>query len=109
VDFLEKSSEVYELVDPQTPSPQGKLAISFGKLGNGKNAREIRYSKYDKKDINPLRYELDLFIQSILNNNTPAVDGKQGVRALKVAKEILNSIEDHARIVNKYWNLADRK
>jgi predicted dehydrogenase len=105
VDFLEGISEVYELAGPQSPSKTSNLAISFGKLGEGKNAKEIRYTRFEKKDINPLHYELSLFVNSILHDTSPEVDGQQGVRALKVANAILKNIEDHAGIVQKHWGM----
>ncbi len=107
VDFLEGTSEVYELVDPSKTTPTKNLAISFGTMGEGKNAREIRYSRYEKKDINPLNYELTQFIQSILHDSIPPVDGEQGVRALKVAGEILANIKQHARTVEEHWGIQN--
>jgi len=107
VDFLQKSSEVYELIDPNIPPSESSFAISFGKLGDGENAKEIRYSKYEKLDVNPLKFELELFINSVINDTPPAVDGKEGVRALRVAKEIMDSIDEHAEIVRKNWNLSN--
>jgi hypothetical protein len=101
VDFLEGTSEIYELTPPDVSPKAGDLAISFGKLGEGKNARDIRYTRLEKRDINPLFHELNLFIDTIKKDSTPAVDGKQGVRALQVAKAIMKSIEDHAATVNK--------
>lgn len=105
VDFLEGISEVYELVSPHSPIPEGNIPISFGKLGEGEKAREIRYTRFEKKDINPLQYELTLFIHSILNDTPPAVDGQQGVRALRVANAILQNIAEHAQIVQTHWGL----
>lgn len=105
VDFLEGVSEVYELADPQIPAKGGNMAISFGKLGEGKNSKEIRYTRFEKKDINPLQYELSLFVNSILNDTAPAVDGRQGVRALQVANAILKNIEEHAQVVQNFWGL----
>ncbi|MBN2366176.1 MAG: gfo/Idh/MocA family oxidoreductase [Calditrichaeota bacterium] len=104
VDFLEGTSEVYELVDPSSAPSAKNLAISFGTIGQGSNSREIRYTRYDKKDINPLHYELSLFINAIRENTRPPVDGEQGVRALKVAKQILEKIEEHAETVKKHWD-----
>ncbi|MCK4894180.1 MAG: Gfo/Idh/MocA family oxidoreductase [Calditrichia bacterium] len=101
VDFLEGTSEIYQLTPPGVSPKKGDLAISFGKLGEGKNARDIRYTRLEKKDINPLYHELNLFIDTIKQDKTPVVDGKQGVRALQVAKAIMQSIEEHAATVNK--------
>ncbi len=103
VDFLEGTSEVYQLVDPQASAPGNDMSISFGKLGSGKNEREIRFTRFEKKEVNPLNFELTLFIESILKDSDPPVDGRQGVRALQVANAILASIEEHAAIVQKHW------
>jgi predicted dehydrogenase len=105
VDFLEGTSEVYELINPTVTSSPENLSISFGTMGEGKNAREIRYSRYEKKDINPLNYELSRFIHAVIDDTNPPVDGEQGVRALKVAREILENIEEHARTVEKHWGI----
>ncbi len=105
VDFLEGISEVYELVDPASSTPGSNLAISFGNIGEGENAREIRYTRFEKKDINPLNHELTLFIDAVRQNTSPAVDGAQGVRALKIAKQIMEKIEEHAATVKKHWGI----
>jgi len=107
VDFLEGVSEIYELVSPEVRPKEGNFAISFGTLGEGKNARDIRYTRLEKKEVNPLQHELKLFIGAIRNDYPPAVDGKQGVRALEVAKAILQSISEHADIVNKHWGIVN--
>jgi predicted dehydrogenase len=101
VDFLEGTSEIYELTPPDMSPKEGDLAITFGQLGEGENARDIRYTRLEKKDINPLHHELNLFINTIIQDKIPAVDGRQGVRALQVAKSIMQSIEEHAATVNQ--------
>lgn len=101
VDFLEGTSEIYELTPPDISPKEGDLAITFGRLGEGKNARDIRYTRLEKRDINPLNHELNLFINTIIQDKTPAVDGRQGVRALQVAKSIMQSIDEHAATVNR--------
>lgn len=105
VDFLDGASEVYELKEMNTSQASDNFSISFGNIGEGKNAKEIRYTRFEKKDINPLNYELNLFIESILNDTDPIVDGLQGVRALKVADAILRNIELHAEKINRLWKL----
>lgn len=103
VDFLEGASEVYQLTNPGTPIEGNDLAISLGTMGEGENAKEIRYTRFEKTDVNPLNHELNLFIQSIIHDKSVALDGKQGVRALRVAKSILKNIEEHSNVVNKHW------
>lgn len=104
VDFLEGASEVYQLAGVGSGLQGDKLAFSLGPIGEDRNAKEIRYIRYEKKDINPLNYELTLFIQSILEDKPVAVSGKEAVRALRVAKAILTDIEKHAQLVEKHWS-----
>jgi predicted dehydrogenase len=105
VDFLEGAAEVYRLTDPGASIEGNDLAFSLGKMGEGENTREIRYTRYEKKDINPLNYELSLFIRSIQSNIPPVIDGRQGVRALEVAKAILQNIDEHASKVKQNWKI----
>ena len=105
VDFLEGQSEIYELINSSSKESKPKLSFSFGKVGKGKNAKEIHYKRFDKKDINPLNHELKLFLLSIMNDETPAVTGQQGLRALKVAKAILQNIEEHSKLVKTHWGI----
>jgi predicted dehydrogenase len=107
VDFLEGATEVYRLADPASSIEGNDLAFSLGKMGEGENAREIRYTRYEKKDINPLNYELSLFIRAIQSDTPPVIDGRQGVRALRVAKAILQNIEEHAGKVKQNWSIED--
>jgi len=44
------------------------------------------------KNDEPLRIEIDNFIQSILGNTVLEVEGKDGLKALKLIKAIQNSI-----------------
>ncbi|MFZ0391686.1 MAG: Gfo/Idh/MocA family oxidoreductase, partial [Calditrichia bacterium] len=103
VDFMEGASEVYQLSSPQQGINGDQLSISFGVFGEGSNAKEIRYTRFEKKDINPLNHELALFIECILKDRAPAVSGSEAVRALRVAKAILQKIEEHSQIVRQNW------
>ncbi len=105
VDFLEGASEVYHITDPAADNQGQNLAFSLGSVGEGKDRKEIRYTRYEKKDINPLNYELTLFLQSILKDQPVAVSGKDGVRALRVARAILKNIEEHAHLVKTQWSI----
>jgi len=106
VDFLEGASEVYHLSEPgSTPTNREALAFSLGSFGTPPHQKEIRYARYEKKEINPLNYELSLFIQSILENKLPAVSGKEAVRALRIAQAILKNIEEHAQMIKKHWRI----
>jgi predicted dehydrogenase len=49
----------------------------------------------------PLRLELEGFLESIATRRAPKVTGEQGVAALEVACAILGKIEEHAQLVAK--------
>ncbi len=105
VDFLEGTSEVYQIKEVNASEKTNGLSFTFGKIGKGSNAREIQYSRFEKKEINPLNYELTLFIKSIINDTPSIVDGKQAVRALKVADAILKDIAAHAQVIKEHWSI----
>jgi predicted dehydrogenase len=96
LDFITGVSEVFRLV----PSEQGAIpaSITFGEIGIGERKRKIIYEQPEIKDINALKYELELFIKSIQNKTTPLVTGEDGLKALKVAQIIIRKIEEQ-RIV----------
>jgi len=105
VDFLEGTSEVYQLVKGALSKRDGQFTFPIDQKGDEKDQKSIQYSRYEKKDLNPLNYELSLFIQSILKDETPAVTGKEAVRALRIARKILKSINKHAETVKKHLDL----
>jgi predicted dehydrogenase len=105
IDFLEGSADVYYIEDKDIHFPDAGLAFSLGKIDKGSEKKKIRYAKLAKKNINPLRYELQLFCQSIINDTEPAITGEAGKRALRIAKLILKSIEEHTKIVRQHWGI----
>jgi len=105
VDFLEGASEIYYLPQEKLGIPEGGLAMSLGEIEKGKEKREIRYTRLEKADINPLRYELQLFCRAILNDSEPPITGEDGRRALQVAELILQKIEEHTQLVKQHWRI----
>jgi predicted dehydrogenase len=49
----------------------------------------------------PLKLELESFFDCIRNRTAPHVTGDQALQALEVAHDILDKIEEHARLVGK--------
>lgn len=92
LDFVSGVAEVYRLlpVDEEIKSS----AISFGELGIGDKKKRLVYEQPEQRELNALRYELQLFIDSVLNDQSPIVSGLDGLRALKVAEIILKKIEE---------------
>jgi predicted dehydrogenase len=67
--------------------------ISFGDIGVGDKRRKLVYEQPEQKEINALQYELQLFVNSVINGTKPVVSGTDGLRALKVAEMIIQKIE----------------
>jgi predicted dehydrogenase len=93
VDFLVGSVEKYKLED-STIHPSKDVKI-FPLEGNDKKV--VTYQKPDIQKGNALRLELEHFVKSIQNMETPTVDGRSAMRALKIAIDIQHIIDgNHA-------------
>ena len=49
----------------------------------------------------PLKLELESFLQSVITREPPTVTGQDGLRALSSALEILDKIEEHTNLINQ--------
>ena len=49
----------------------------------------------------PLRLEVESFLDSVLTREPPRVSGRDGLRALDTALDILDKIEEHTRLVSQ--------
>ncbi|MFQ5584404.1 MAG: Gfo/Idh/MocA family protein [Calditrichia bacterium] len=106
VDFLEGFSEIYYIDRGNFKPGETSLAFSLGQIKEGAEKKEIRYTRLNKAEINPLRYELQLFCQAILEDNTPPVTAEEGRRALRIAQIILRNIDEHTQLVKNHWKLG---
>lgn len=91
LDFVTGVSEVYSLLPVDQKVKEG--FISFGEIGVGDKKKRLVYEQPEQKEINALEYELQLFVNSVLNKEKPVVTGNDGLRALRVAKIIIDKIE----------------
>ncbi|MBD3287568.1 gfo/Idh/MocA family oxidoreductase [candidate division KSB1 bacterium] len=92
IDFLQKFSEIYRLVDSDS-----KEGAAFGipvEFGDNQQGRKIIYEKPPVEEGNALKMELASFIEAIKTNSEPAVSGEQGKEALRVAIEITQMIKE---------------
>ncbi len=92
LDFITGVSEVYRLIPPDE-KPDSAF-ISFGEIGLGEKKKQVVYEQPVIKEVNALRYELELFVNSVLENKRPVVSGEDGLRALKVAEMIISKINE---------------
>ncbi|MBM2839529.1 MAG: putative dehydrogenase [Bacteroidetes bacterium] len=91
IDFSEGQSEVFRLIG-EDEEPHAKGTLMLGELGSGKHKRRIVYEQPEVKEVNALRYELELFAKAIREKRTPLVSGEDGKRALEVAHLIMERI-----------------
>jgi predicted dehydrogenase len=92
VDFNSGVSEVFRLISPSDVSMEH--FHSFGEIGVGENKKSVVYEQPEIKEVNSLKHELQLFVNAVLDNESPVVSGEDGLRALKVAEIILRKIEE---------------
>jgi len=91
IDFAQGLSEVFRLVDEQTPNV--KSTMMLGKIDQGQHKRIIVYEQPEVQEVNALKYELERFVESVQKNIETPITGRDGLHALEVAQEILHKIE----------------
>ena len=97
VDFLEKKSELVRM-----KSIQGEVDDPFAMimdLPNG-DKKQIYFEQPDVAQRNAIRDELEALAQSICNNSTPDVTLEAGAEALKVAKLIMDKMNNGINLLN---------
>jgi predicted dehydrogenase len=92
LDFTTGVSEIFRLLQPGDPASENLMA--FGEIGVGEKKKLLVYEQPELKEVNALKYELQLFVNSILEKKEPMVTGADGLKALKVAEEIINKINE---------------
>lgn len=60
---------------------------------------EFRYEKIPGIECEPLRAELESFVECVRTRRNPRVDGAAGLRALELATRVAASIQEHGRRV----------
>lgn len=99
LDFITGVSEVFRLKDVnEAASP---MQLSFGEIGIGEKKKLIVYEQPEIKEVNALKYELELFTDSILKNTPTFVSGEDGLKALIVAETIIQKIEESQKILSR--------
>ncbi len=95
VDFAAKSAEVFHLVGAEEASENKSLMFNLGEIERAEKKLNIIYERPDVAELNPLRYELEIFRDAIINDTVPIVSGEDGLAALDVAEKIMESIRDN--------------
>jgi|TARA_R110000737_G_scaffold182215_1_gene205634 predicted dehydrogenase len=90
VDFLSKEAEIVRMQDIDgEPDP---FDIVF-EVGNGKPSKKILFDKPEIAEVNAIKEELLDFHRAISNDEEPIVSLDSGFRALQVAHQILDRID----------------
>ncbi|MCH7973430.1 MAG: Gfo/Idh/MocA family oxidoreductase [Bacteroidetes bacterium] len=98
LDFITGTSEVYRLIPAEEKNDSH--SISLGEIGVGEHKKKVVYEQPQIKEVNALKYELELFIKSIREKTKPVISGEDGHRALRIAELILNKIEESIQQIN---------
>lgn len=98
LDFTDGFSEIFYLPKPGQPTfKDSTLAFSLGQIDAGDQKRDIKYTKLQRKDINPLLNELIAFVDSVQNNTHVMVSAEDALEALKLANAVLEQIALHQK------------
>ncbi|NOZ61965.1 MAG: Gfo/Idh/MocA family oxidoreductase [Calditrichaeota bacterium] len=98
VDFLQKYSELYQLVDANDFQPQtNQIPIEFGQVNQFQTPKKIVYERRQVEEANALKMELESFLHAVRSGEKPAVSGEDGREALRVAIEITGLIEKQVK------------
>jgi len=90
IDFSEGQTEIFRLIDENEDI--SNLTMQLGQIQAGTKNRKIVYERPETKEVNALKYELELFVDSVTNGKEPVVSGQDGLQALKVAHDIMEKI-----------------
>ncbi len=96
IDFAEGIAEVYRATKADSAMPAG---LSLGTIGIGDATRIITYEQPEAPQVNSLKMELELFIQSIIDNMPTAVGPKDALNVMIVADSIVKQIEESKKLL----------
>jgi predicted dehydrogenase len=97
MDFLKKKSDIFSIAD-QAPADAD---INFFELELQDKAKKfITFETAEKKDVNAIKMELELFQEAIVNDTPVPVSAQDGYNAMHLAQQILDKI-NHQLMVKK--------
>ncbi len=96
-DFSDGEAEAFYIPDSDTGNDKAELAIHLGQLDAASLKKNIKYTRRSKKEVNPLRDELQAFVDAIREDKTPPVTAEDGLRALRLANRVMREVEKHQK------------
>jgi predicted dehydrogenase len=98
LDFLNKSAEIYRLVDAsQIPLDEDAKKTVVGSIPVEEVGKSIIYERPRTDDKDMLTSEIDSFLQAVRTRSKPKVSGEDGKRALEVALKIRDKADEHKK------------
>lgn len=97
IDFAEGIAEVYRAAKSDGTVPAG---LSLGTIGIGESARMVTYEQPEPPQVNSLKMELELFLQSIIDHTPTAVGPDEALQVMIVADSIVKQIEESKKLLN---------
>ena len=97
VDFLTKESESVSMKDIDETTSEFSITLD---PGEGKKPKEILFDKPEVTPRNAIKDELESFYYSIVENKEPEVSIVDGTEALALAHQILEKMDDNAKIIS---------
>jgi len=76
---------------------QKQEAVAFTVSGS----QQIGFQPLSVPKDEPLRLEIDSFLEAVQNRSRPAVSGDEGLRALEIGLAILGKIKEHGKLVEQ--------
>jgi predicted dehydrogenase len=87
--------------------PNEYISIDFSRrdvlvvsAGRAESSPQLGFRKLETQPLEPLRAELEAFVDSVRNRKPPLVGGTEGMKALTLAVQVMDCIEAHAAKVN---------
>lgn len=98
LDFLQKSVEIYRLVDAgQLQMDEKEKKTVLGNIPVEKVGKTIVYERPRICDRDMLTSEIQSFLNAVHTRTSPKVTGEDGKKALEVALQIKEKAEEHKR------------
>jgi predicted dehydrogenase len=96
LDFLERSVEIYKLVDADFVSKEEcREKTVIGNIPTGDVGKTIIYEKPEVENEDMLTLEIKSFLNAVKKRTYPKVSGEDGKKALEMALEIVYKAKEH--------------
>jgi len=93
VDFMKYQSELFSMLDENDTNVKSN-ALIIGPFEYDKKRIKILYENKTVSNVNPMKYELNKFFDSIVNDIKPEIDIEAAVEAVKAAQMITDKINE---------------